>query len=71
MSLRYLRNHWKEVPMTSPMSRIAGFASTACLALAILVGVFDSGQVAAHVPGVPAVSSAAFASVTPAVGSLA
>ena len=45
--------------MTSPMPRLANLATTACLALAIIVGVVDSDQLAA------------FASVTPAVGTLA
>lgn len=57
--------------MTNPTSRIAGLATSACLALAIIVGLLDSAQVAAHVTGTPAVAIAAFATVTPAVGTLA
>jgi hypothetical protein len=56
--------------MTSPISRIAGLATTACLALAILVGVIDAAQVSAHAAEAPSVSIAAFSVVTPAVGSL-
>jgi hypothetical protein len=63
-------NDWKDVIMTNPISRLAGLATSACLALAIIVGVIDSAQVAAHVTGSPVLASAAFASVTPAVGSL-
>jgi hypothetical protein len=57
--------------MTSPISRIAGLATTACLALAIIVGVIDSAQLAAHTAGTPDVAIAAFVTVTPAVGTLA
>jgi 2-keto-4-pentenoate hydratase len=57
--------------MTNPMTRLASLATTACLALAIIVGVIDSAQLAATVPGTPAVAVAAFASITPAVGTLA
>lgn len=55
--------------MTNPMSRLAGSATTACLALAVLVGVIDSGQVATTITGTPPVPVAAFATVTPAVWS--
>ncbi len=57
--------------MTSPMPRLASLATTACLALAIIVGVVDSAQLAATATGSPAIAVAAFASVTPAVGTLA
>ncbi|NJS15416.1 MAG: hypothetical protein HC788_13425 [Sphingopyxis sp.] len=57
--------------MTSPISRLAGLATTACLALAILVGVIDAAQVAAHAARAPSVSVAAISLATPAVGSLA
>jgi len=64
------RNHRRGSIMTSPISRIAGLATTACLALAILVGVIDAAQVTAHFAAAPSVSIAAFSVVTPAVGSL-
>ncbi len=57
--------------MTSPMSRFAGLATTACLALAIIVGVIDSAQLAAHSAETPAVAIAAFVTETPAVRTLA
>ena len=57
--------------MTNPMSRFAGLATTACLALAIIVGVIDSAQLAAHNAETPAVAIAAFVTETPAVRTLA
>lgn len=57
--------------MTTATSQIAGLATSACLALAIIVGLLDSAQVAANVTGSPAMAMTAFATVTPAVGSLA
>jgi hypothetical protein len=62
---------WKESTMTNPSSRIAGLATSACLALAIIVGVLDSAQAAATITGTPAATVASFASVTPAVRPLA
>ncbi|MBA4747846.1 MAG: hypothetical protein H2056_03935 [Sphingopyxis sp.] len=57
--------------MTSPISRLAGLATTACVALAIIVGVIDSAQLAAHSVTAPSVAIAAFVTETPAVGTLA
>lgn len=56
--------------MTNSISRFAGFAVSACLALAIVVGVIDSAQAAAQITGSPVMRTAAFASLTPVVGSL-
>ena len=57
--------------MTSPISRLAGLATTACVALAIIVGVIDSAQLVAHSVAAPSVAIAAFVTETPAVRTLA
>jgi hypothetical protein len=56
--------------MIEPMTRFAGLAATASLALAILVGVIDAAQVGAYTATAPTVVVTAFSVVTPAVGSL-
>lgn len=56
--------------MISPMSRFAGLAATASLALAVLVGVIDAAQVGAYSAAAPSMVFTAFSLVTPAVGSL-